>query len=337
MASRRVFEVLAELPERQRVATYLSHVEGMHHREIAELLGCAPATVAVHIHRAVNVLRGDPFVVAAPGQRDGRTPEHSKLKPPVAGWWAWLTWHIRHGGQALRQVCARVIAALLQLPGQAFEWFVRVLKTLSRRIGLLYPSTAIRVLYDTRPQLSPTSGIYTALRLAGPILLTQAALLVPRWMTRPPSVPPCTICGAGRLAVDGTYSCWCCRYRASRRPGLRLRAHGVLLRVGSRLHPARRPKQYHMLLDYARTELAALPRHQQPFYTAAVLCLLLFLDGTRFMYAHQQRRRRKRQPPLCTHCGAYHPRDDGTIGCWCNHYRPPETRRTQKGRLKGRP
>jgi RNA polymerase sigma factor (sigma-70 family) len=65
VAVRRVFEVLAALAERQRIATYLHHVHGLTHPDIAELLGCEPATVGVHIHRAVKSIRDDEYTAPA--------------------------------------------------------------------------------------------------------------------------------------------------------------------------------------------------------------------------------------------------------------------------------
>jgi RNA polymerase sigma-70 factor (ECF subfamily) len=59
-----VAERLAELPERQRMALWLSAVEGLRHAEIAEVLGTTPASVKSLIHRArsalVPALPGDP-------------------------------------------------------------------------------------------------------------------------------------------------------------------------------------------------------------------------------------------------------------------------------------
>ncbi|MFB8406532.1 RNA polymerase sigma factor [Streptomyces sp. NPDC055912] len=71
------FEAMADLPERQRVATYLHHVHGLTQAEIADLLGCKPSTVGVHIHRGVEKIREDPRLhVASPGARgQSRPPE----------------------------------------------------------------------------------------------------------------------------------------------------------------------------------------------------------------------------------------------------------------------
>jgi RNA polymerase sigma-70 factor (ECF subfamily) len=47
---------LAKLPERQAEVFVLSRVEGLDHAAIAEILGCSPNTVRVHLHRAVKQL-----------------------------------------------------------------------------------------------------------------------------------------------------------------------------------------------------------------------------------------------------------------------------------------
>ena len=48
---------LAALPQRQRAAVVLRYYEGMPDPEIADVLGCSPTTVRVHIHRALKTLR----------------------------------------------------------------------------------------------------------------------------------------------------------------------------------------------------------------------------------------------------------------------------------------
>jgi RNA polymerase sigma factor (sigma-70 family) len=45
------------LPDRQRDATVLRHVLGLSSAEVAERLGCTPATVDVHVHRGVQAVR----------------------------------------------------------------------------------------------------------------------------------------------------------------------------------------------------------------------------------------------------------------------------------------
>jgi len=47
---------LAKLPERQAEVFVLSRIEGLDHAAIAEILGCSPNTVRVHLHRAVRQL-----------------------------------------------------------------------------------------------------------------------------------------------------------------------------------------------------------------------------------------------------------------------------------------
>ncbi len=46
-----VLSALATLPARQRAAVVLHHLDDRPVAEVAELLGCAPATVKVHLHR----------------------------------------------------------------------------------------------------------------------------------------------------------------------------------------------------------------------------------------------------------------------------------------------
>ena len=48
---------LAGLPRRQRAVLVLRYYEGLSDAEIAALLGCAPSTVRVHIHRGLRALR----------------------------------------------------------------------------------------------------------------------------------------------------------------------------------------------------------------------------------------------------------------------------------------
>ena len=47
---------LAGLPKRQADAFVLSRIEGLDARQIAEILGCSPGTVRVHLHRALKRL-----------------------------------------------------------------------------------------------------------------------------------------------------------------------------------------------------------------------------------------------------------------------------------------
>ena len=48
---------LATLPRDQRVALVLRYYEDLPDHEIAEVMGCAPATVRTRIHRALAKLR----------------------------------------------------------------------------------------------------------------------------------------------------------------------------------------------------------------------------------------------------------------------------------------
>lgn len=58
VTARAVVEAIDRLPDRQRTATYLRHVEGWSLSEIADLLACAPSTTGVHVHRGVTKLLG---------------------------------------------------------------------------------------------------------------------------------------------------------------------------------------------------------------------------------------------------------------------------------------
>ena len=59
----RLERFLAGLSEHQRVAVWMVHGLGFPHREVAEVLGCAPATVATHVRRALEKLRVDLEVI----------------------------------------------------------------------------------------------------------------------------------------------------------------------------------------------------------------------------------------------------------------------------------
>ena len=56
---------VATLPDNQRAAVALRYVEDLSPTEIADVLGCADATVRVHLHRAHKTLAarlGDTYV-----------------------------------------------------------------------------------------------------------------------------------------------------------------------------------------------------------------------------------------------------------------------------------
>jgi RNA polymerase sigma-70 factor (sigma-E family) len=59
-----MWQRLARLPRRQRAVVVLRYYEQLTDAEIADLLGCAQATVRAHAHRALTTLR------------DGLTTEH---------------------------------------------------------------------------------------------------------------------------------------------------------------------------------------------------------------------------------------------------------------------
>lgn len=52
-----LWRLLATLPRRQRVVLVLRYYEDLPDERIAEIVGCRPATVRVHAHRAVARLR----------------------------------------------------------------------------------------------------------------------------------------------------------------------------------------------------------------------------------------------------------------------------------------
>jgi RNA polymerase sigma-70 factor (sigma-E family) len=52
-----MWQRLARLPRRQRAVVVLRYYEQLADSEIADLLGCAPATVRAHAHRALTTLR----------------------------------------------------------------------------------------------------------------------------------------------------------------------------------------------------------------------------------------------------------------------------------------
>lgn len=59
-----VWRHVRELPDRQRMAVALRYVDGLSTSETAAVMGCAEATVRVHLHRAratlATCLQGDP-------------------------------------------------------------------------------------------------------------------------------------------------------------------------------------------------------------------------------------------------------------------------------------
>lgn len=52
-----LFDILGELPPRQRSAVVLRFYEGLNDAEVASLLGCRPGTVASLVHRAFDRMR----------------------------------------------------------------------------------------------------------------------------------------------------------------------------------------------------------------------------------------------------------------------------------------
>ena len=52
-----IVALLASMSHHQRVSVLLVHGYGYRHREVAELLECAPSTVANHVTRGMHKLR----------------------------------------------------------------------------------------------------------------------------------------------------------------------------------------------------------------------------------------------------------------------------------------
>lgn len=319
MATRRLFEVLADLPERQRVATYLSHVEGMSHAEIAKLLGCAPATVAVHVNRAVQKLRDDTHIPTAPAPRhDSPEPQ-----PQAGGLWAWLVWCTRRAQRAVRGLGRASIRAALWLSRwgaaiPALAWYHG-----ASACRALYPSTVMASLYSTKQLIASDGYDGTSWRQLGRLLRAQAVRCAPPWFTGIPPVPPCTTCAAGWLRDDGTYGCWCGRYQPKFTPAPRLRLRQALRRRAARRHASRNAASTGTpLVAQILGAVDEIPRYQQLPYCIAVAVMLFRIRLARLSMQRRERRARKGQPPVCGHCGAYRPRADGSIGCWCGDYRP---------------
>lgn len=52
----KLVECVGRLPQRQAEVFVLARIEGLERRKIADVLGCSPETVRVHLHRAVKRL-----------------------------------------------------------------------------------------------------------------------------------------------------------------------------------------------------------------------------------------------------------------------------------------
>ena len=55
-----VLRELGRLPTQQRAAVILRYLEDLSDQQIATILGCRPATVRAHLHRALKTLRVEP-------------------------------------------------------------------------------------------------------------------------------------------------------------------------------------------------------------------------------------------------------------------------------------
>jgi len=86
--------------DRQRVATYLRHVQGWSLAEIAELLDCSASTAGVHVHNGVRHIRAD--VAERPGWGESAAGADWQLSRPT--YW---------GFYRLRGLAAAVVAALV--------------------------------------------------------------------------------------------------------------------------------------------------------------------------------------------------------------------------------
>ncbi|MGO9341343.1 MAG: RNA polymerase sigma factor [Acidimicrobiales bacterium] len=67
-----LFDVLAQLPTRQRSAVVLRFYEGLNDAEVAAVLGCRPGTVASLVHRAFERMRQ--AMADGPGPELGQRP-----------------------------------------------------------------------------------------------------------------------------------------------------------------------------------------------------------------------------------------------------------------------
>lgn len=56
-SSSELWQAVHALPDDQRIAVWLHYVEGYRTEEIAEMVGCRPATVRTRLHRARKQLR----------------------------------------------------------------------------------------------------------------------------------------------------------------------------------------------------------------------------------------------------------------------------------------
>jgi RNA polymerase sigma-70 factor (ECF subfamily) len=74
LTNRQWARLLSRLPEAQRTAVVLRHVEGMPIGEIAEVLGCPEGTAKSHVSRGLRRLRALLADGAPPGHRDHPSP-----------------------------------------------------------------------------------------------------------------------------------------------------------------------------------------------------------------------------------------------------------------------
>ena len=70
-ASTDLWNTLQQLPRQQRAAIVLHYLDDLPVRDIAELIGCSPATVKVHLHRGRSALRRELHVSYDGGVDDG--------------------------------------------------------------------------------------------------------------------------------------------------------------------------------------------------------------------------------------------------------------------------
>jgi RNA polymerase sigma factor (sigma-70 family) len=132
--ARQIVGAIGRLPTRQRAATYLRHVHGWSLSEIADLLSCAPATAAVHVHRGTTKVRDQVL-----GEMDRRHVRYFDA-PSDASIVERGMWQLRAEDYAvpLRAVVVRAIrrvlslvllaaAAWLVLPWSAARWVLLAL------------------------------------------------------------------------------------------------------------------------------------------------------------------------------------------------------------------
>jgi RNA polymerase sigma factor (sigma-70 family) len=325
-AGRRVFEVLAKLPHKQKVATFLKHVDGLSLEEIADLLGCAPATVAVHIHRGVEKLRNDEFTTAG--------PRAFSKAPDVETGPRWLS--------ILRCLARFLNTALVLAPMSAIGSLGLIPVAILRACFVAATRVrgfAARILRRSMRATRPSAAVVTyAAEIKDAALLDRGTLafmavgfqgwlylasLVPARVRVAPMIPQCEHCGIGWIRPDGSIACWCNHYRNTNSLRAWARVHIWARARWHRSVPAGRASG-HAGLARVVAELRSDPptgvglRFARACSTAAAILWTLCRETWR---RRQAGRADRSTIPPCDNCGAGFQRDDSTIGCWCTRYR----------------